>query len=225
MSTVPSPYMMPDMENATGIVRIASGGIQNLAALIPLITTVLCEKHVTKALKGGLLYAAVAPMTIFGSLGIAKAGFIALCVTIDYRFFHGPALLKNAGFPPRGMGKLFLHVKHNKHHLYKAEDKLRTILSKKKVTEVKVNLWSWDFWRWNIRLALFTTLMCSIGFLPYIFLILFFLSERSFHTTWIFPILRLFGSGLVVGKLYPRIGILTNGRRKSSPNFSCSGCL
>ncbi|TEB37218.1 hypothetical protein FA13DRAFT_892108 [Coprinellus micaceus] len=198
MSTAPLPFMMPDMEKATGIVRITSGGIQNLAALIPLLTTVLCEKHVTKALKGGLLYAAVAPMTVFGSLGIAKAGVIALCATIDYRFFHGPALLKNAGFPPRGIGKLFLHVKHNKHHLYKAEDKLRIILSKKKVTEVKVNLWSRDFWWWNICLALSTALMCIIGFLPYIFLIRIFLAERSFHTTWIFPILRLFGSGLVV---------------------------
>ncbi|TEB37220.1 hypothetical protein FA13DRAFT_892179 [Coprinellus micaceus] len=128
----PGMGLDPQTQVAWGIVRITTGGIQDLAALIPLLTTEVCEKHVNKALKKGLLYAAAAPMTIFGSLGIAKAGFIALCASIDHPFFHGPALLKNAGFRPIGMGKMFLHVKHEKHHLYKAEDKLRRLLNKKK---------------------------------------------------------------------------------------------
>ncbi|TEB15822.1 hypothetical protein FA13DRAFT_1651004, partial [Coprinellus micaceus] len=125
--------MNTDAPIASSIVRITTGGIQNLAALIPLLSTRLCERHVTIALQKGLLYAAAAPMTIFGSLGIAQAGLIALCGSIDYPFFHGPALLRNAGFHPTGVGELLLHVKEDKQRLYKAEDKLRTILSKKKV--------------------------------------------------------------------------------------------
>lgn len=186
------------LEAAIGILRVLTTGIQNLAALIPILSTELCAKHVPKALQKGLLYAAAAPMTIFGSLGIAKAGFIALVASIDYPYFHGPTLLKNAGFHPSGMGKLFLHVKHNKHHLYKAEDKLRTILNKKKVTEVKVNIWSWDFWWWNMRLALLTAVLSILGLIPYIIFIRVYLEDRTFLSTWIFPLARLFGSGLVV---------------------------
>lgn len=189
--------MDPQTQVAWGIVRITTGGIQDLAALIPLLTTEVCEKHVNKALKKGLLYAAAAPMTIFGSLGIAKAGFIALCASIDHPFFHGPALLKNAGFRPIGMGKMFLHVKHEKHHLYKAEDKLRRLLNKKKVWEVNVNLRSRDFWWWNVRLASATVFLCLVGLLPWIFLIHFFLPDLPVHQTWLFPVLRVCGSGLV----------------------------
>lgn len=196
---------------ATGIVLITTRGIQNLAALIPLLTTSLVEKHITKALSNGLLYAAAAPMSIFGSLGIAKAGCIALCASIDYHVFPGPALLKNAGFHPSGTGKLLLHMKHNKRHLYtaennkrhlyKAEDKLRSVLNKKKVWEVEVNLGSRDFWSWNIRLALATMFLCTLGLLPYILVIQLCIEKPTFVTTWIFPILRLFGSGLVVVNL------------------------
>lgn len=114
--------LLPRLATAAGVsLPILATGIQDLAVLIPILSTELCAHHTTKALEKGLLYAAATPLTIFGSLGIAKAGFIALVASIDCPFFHGPTILKNAGFHPSGLGKLFLHVKHNKHHLYKAE--------------------------------------------------------------------------------------------------------
>ena len=51
-----------------------TGGIQDIAALLPLIGTDQCEKHVGSALDGGFLYAAATPLSIFGSLGVVKIG-------------------------------------------------------------------------------------------------------------------------------------------------------
>ncbi|KAJ7914654.1 hypothetical protein B0H13DRAFT_2325104 [Mycena leptocephala] len=46
-------------------------GIQDISAFLPIIGTEQC--HVGEALEGGYLYAAAAPLSMFGSLGIVKA--------------------------------------------------------------------------------------------------------------------------------------------------------
>ncbi len=55
-----------------------TGGIQDISALLPLLGTEQCETHIGSALSQGWLYAAATPMSIFGSLGIARAGFKTL---------------------------------------------------------------------------------------------------------------------------------------------------
>ncbi|TEB37211.1 hypothetical protein FA13DRAFT_891862 [Coprinellus micaceus] len=138
-------------------------------------------------------------MTIFGSLGIAMAGAIALLASIDWPFvrFHGPTHLKNAGLQPTGLGTLLLHVSEQKHHLHVAEDRLRTILSKKKVRSVNVNLLSPDLLWWNIRLVLWTAVLSTPGMIPYIPLFIYSLPDQPFHETWLAPLLRVFGSAVV----------------------------
>lgn len=173
--------------------------IQEVAPFLPLITTGLCESHVAAALDNGLLYPAAAPMTIFGSLGIAMAGVIALLASIDWPFFrfHGPTHLKNAGPQPSGLGTLLLHVNERKHHLHVAEDRLRTVLAKKKVRFVDVNLLSPDLVWWNICLVLCTAAFSALGLIPYIFLFTSSLPNRPFHETWLPPILRVVGAAIV----------------------------
>ncbi|TEB10255.1 hypothetical protein FA13DRAFT_1590907, partial [Coprinellus micaceus] len=112
---------------------VATGGIQDVSALLPLLGTEQCERLVTSALQQGLLYAAATPMSIFGSLGVVKAGFVVLWASIDNRLFSGPTLLRNAGFTPSGLGGLLVHVAESNRHLYVAEDKLRRNLAKKRI--------------------------------------------------------------------------------------------
>src|ERR1700687_221163 len=55
-----------------------TNGIQDLAALLPLLGTEQCENHIGSALTKGFLYTAAAPLSTFGSLGVGRAGFKTL---------------------------------------------------------------------------------------------------------------------------------------------------
>jgi len=84
------------MSTSASYNAILSQGVQDVAALLPLLGTEQCKKHVSLSLQRGYLYAAVAPLSIFGSLGIALAGlWIGLASTA-----LGARWLKDAGFEP-----------------------------------------------------------------------------------------------------------------------------
>jgi hypothetical protein len=180
-----------------GILGVATAGIQDVSALLPLLGTEQCEKLVTSALQRGFLYAAAAPMSIFGSIGIVKAGFVVLWASIDSQRFTGPISLRNAGFVAPGIGELLGPATGEKGGLYIAEEKLRFIFSKKYIRSVKIDVFSRDLVLWNIQLIAATILLSSFGLLPYIFLITQSLSTRSFRATWLFPIIRIVGCDLV----------------------------
>lgn len=185
------------LKRGPGFLNVATaGGIQDVSPFLPLLGTEHCEKLVTSALQNGLLYAAATPMTMFGSLGILKAG-ITLWSSIDIRVFPGPTLLKNAGFVPSGHGKLLLHVAESKRNLYVAEDKLRCILSKKRIRSVEINLLSKDLVVWNVRLIAWTILLSSFGLIPYIYPIYRSLPEEPFETTWVYPLMRIAGCDII----------------------------
>ena len=61
-----------------GIGSTLTGGIQDIAAILPLLGTEQCSNHVSSALTRGYLYAAATPMSIFGSLGMVSAGLKTL---------------------------------------------------------------------------------------------------------------------------------------------------
>ncbi|RXW12814.1 hypothetical protein EST38_g13041 [Candolleomyces aberdarensis] len=186
-------------ERPTGVIGVATSGIQDVSALLPLLGTEQCERHTTLALEKGLLYAAATPMSIFGSLGLVKAGFVVFWSSIDTRWFHGPTLLHDAGFTPAGLGALLTCRSKNERDLYTAEDKLQRILAKKRIHSVQVDHFSWesDLVLWNIRLIFATALLSSFGLLPYVFLITQTLSTRPFQTTWLYPIIRIVGCGTI----------------------------
>ena len=76
-----------------------TAGIQDISALLPLLGTEQCEDHVSSALTKGYLYASATPMSIFGSLGMARAGFKTLLASINVpKFgFVGAERLSRAG--------------------------------------------------------------------------------------------------------------------------------
>ncbi|KAF9269913.1 hypothetical protein L218DRAFT_2198 [Marasmius fiardii PR-910] len=74
-----------------------STGIQDVSALLPLLGTDQCERHVGTALEKGFLYAAATPLSVFGSLGIVRTSFATLFATITHPFYGGN-WLDDAGF-------------------------------------------------------------------------------------------------------------------------------
>ncbi|KAF8815145.1 hypothetical protein BYT27DRAFT_7004237, partial [Phlegmacium glaucopus] len=85
-----------------GIGSTLTGGIQDIAAILPLLGTEQCEIQVSSALTRGYLYAAATPMSIFGSLGMVRAGFKTLVACFSFRDIEGAKILGNMGFEPRG---------------------------------------------------------------------------------------------------------------------------
>ncbi|KAJ7909321.1 hypothetical protein B0H13DRAFT_1616630, partial [Mycena leptocephala] len=79
-----------------------SSGIQDISAILSLFGTEQCELHVGSALcgggSGGYLYAAITPVSIFGSLGVAKAAFSIFLTSLPF----GARKLKHMGFEPKG---------------------------------------------------------------------------------------------------------------------------
>ena len=85
-----------------GIGSTLTGGIQDIAAFLPLLGTEQCSIHVSSALTRGYLYAASAPMSIFGSLGVVSAGFRTLVACFAFGDIEGAKILGNMGFEPQG---------------------------------------------------------------------------------------------------------------------------
>ncbi|KAJ7035333.1 hypothetical protein C8F04DRAFT_955307, partial [Mycena alexandri] len=89
---------------------ILTSGIQDISAFLPILGSDQCETHIGAALEGGFLYAAAAPLSIFGCLGIVKAGVSILFASFQYRRFHGAQILRNAGFELKGSAATMIGV-------------------------------------------------------------------------------------------------------------------
>ncbi|KAF5354501.1 hypothetical protein D9758_012402 [Tetrapyrgos nigripes] len=75
-------------------------GIQEISALLPLLGTEQCEEHISSGLTRGYFYVAATPLSIFSSLGLAKAAFKTLVASIYIPSWnsHGARILANARF-------------------------------------------------------------------------------------------------------------------------------
>ncbi|KAJ7852174.1 hypothetical protein B0H14DRAFT_2354910, partial [Mycena olivaceomarginata] len=107
-----------------------SSGIQDISAILSLLGTEQCEVHVGSALRGekrgGYLYAAVAPLSIFGSLGVAKAAFTIMLLGIPR---VGGKILQQMGFEAKGdVLSLLMPVTGNRG--YEAEIRLPGLLQR-----------------------------------------------------------------------------------------------
>jgi hypothetical protein len=100
------------MSTGNSIGGTITGGIQDIAALLPLLGTEQCEDHIASGLTDGYLYVAATPMSIFGSLGVARAGFKTLlsAISIPQLKFNGAKVLADAGFKPQGTKSVAHHV-------------------------------------------------------------------------------------------------------------------
>jgi hypothetical protein len=190
-----------------------TGGIQDIAALLPLLGTDQCEKHVGSALEGGYLYAAATPLSIFGSLGVVKIGISVLVSSISipkpsfsFKFtpypklsvtFHGrrwlgARILDNAGFKPVGTVAPLIAMDGTR---YAAETRLMEILKEKHIEDPERLSVEWKSAEWNVMLVLCIVVAAVCSVIPYIALISLGL-RTSVRLPWIFPFLRTVGGSL-----------------------------
>jgi len=181
------------------------GGIQDISALLPLLGTEQCEEHVGSALEKGFLYSSVSPLSIFGSLGIVRAGFNILVASITIRKFKflGAKELNNGGFNLKGEVAPMIGFDRKHPGRFLAESQLETMLAEEHIPNSESLTVSWQaglFW-WNVKLIMFSVALGAFGLLPYIALI-----RESDHpsgiplipTGWGFPIMRMLGSAACV---------------------------
>ncbi len=188
-------------------------GIQDIAAVIPLLGTGQCEKHVGSALEGGYLYAAATPLSIFGSLGVVKLGIFVLIssisipkpsfsfklipypklsVTFRGHRWSGAKILDNAGFKPVGTATPLIAMDGTR---YTAETQLMQILKEKHIDPERLFV-EWKSTDWNVMLVICTTAAAVFSFIPYTALISPHFKLSVVHSPWIFPLLRTVGSCL-----------------------------
>jgi hypothetical protein len=178
-----------------------TGGIQNLAPLIPLLGTGQCEDHASSALTKGYLYVAATPMSLFGSLGLARAGFKTFIASLDFSIFNwnvrGALMLSNMGFRPVGTNLSLIMLDENnkdKHHL--VETRLDELLEDLHVDETKITGVLHNSKRWNVEMMVYTGFCCLLSVIPYIYLNFRSGSSLSYVTRWTFPAIRSVGGFL-----------------------------
>ena len=178
---------------------VLTNGVQDISALLPLLGTEQCESHVTSALTNGYLYAAATPMSLFGSLGLARAGIKALlsCTPLTRWGMDGARMLKNAGFQSPGvnLSLTMLDKKHDDRIL--AERRLESFLKDLHLDPTTTNLSvsCKPFW-WNIKMVFLTAGLSAISAFPYVYLNLRSGSNISNIARWIYPAIRAAGGFL-----------------------------
>ncbi|KAG7094168.1 hypothetical protein E1B28_007778 [Marasmius oreades] len=190
-----------------------SRGIQNVAALLPLLGTDQCERHVGAALEKGYIYAAATPLSIFGSLGIVKTAF-ATFLACTTKVFYGGKWFHHAGFGTTASVTSMVTIASGT-KLYGAELKFQELLKEQHlddpglVTDVEWFGWEkrsidnnnsqsqakWFSTSWTFALVSASAFCAAISLLPYIYL-----NQNQFDhpLSWIFPVFRSFGSMLCV---------------------------
>ncbi|KAJ7774140.1 hypothetical protein DFH07DRAFT_733046, partial [Mycena maculata] len=187
-------------------------------AFLPIIGTEQCERHVGEALDGGFLYAAATPLSLFGSLGIVKAGGAILCASVSAR---AARLLADAGFNVEGSVAAMIGVsrprlaprrgafglagrettaatgdQEEEGVEYLADKKFLELLEEQhvQISRVKMELVFNDP-DWNRRLCICTLSLACLSITPYIRIIM---QEMHDHEppppTWTYPLLRIIGS-------------------------------
>ncbi len=211
---------------------VATNGIQDVSALLPLLGTEQCEIHTLSALDRGFLYTAATPMSLFGSLGIAKAAFTTLWGSIEWKRLYGPRQLNNAGFQQRGVMEVLSSGMDLPNALSLGERKIWDILRRSKFTRVDINLSSTGWLVWNFKMMMFSVALGVFGFVPFVDVIVNGTEDKSFRATWMYPMIRIAGSILsgvmvqfilqftILKRLYYRIRFMAlNNHFKEEPKI------
>jgi hypothetical protein len=104
-----------------------------------------CEDHISSALTTGYLYVAATPLSIFGSLGIARAGFktfaASFSVQVGRRKITGARMLANMGFQPQGKNLSLIMIDDNdKNQRYLVETRLDDLLKELHIDKNKITV-------------------------------------------------------------------------------------
>jgi hypothetical protein len=184
---------------STTVAGTLTGGIQDIAALLPLLGTEQCEDHVSSALTKGYLYAAASPMSLFGSLGVARAGLKTFLASFSIPAWKivGARTLANMGFKPQGMNLSLIMINPNdKDGRYLIETRLDKLVEELHIDKTKIQDVQHKTIGWNLMMIFLSAVLSSFGVFPYIFLAVKIGSTLPHQTRWTFPALRVVGGFL-----------------------------
>jgi hypothetical protein len=159
-----------------------------------------CEAHGSSALTKGYPYIAATPMSLFDSLGLARAGLEMFIASSNFSFFNfnirGALMLSNMGFRPMGANlSLIMLDGNNKDKHYLAETRLDELLEDLHVDKTKITGVTHNSKRWNVEMMVYTAFCCLLRMIPYIYLNLRGGSCLSHGIRWTLPLFaRLAGS-------------------------------
>ena len=180
-----------------GIGSTLTGGIQDIAAFLPLLGTEQCAIHVSSALTRGYLYAASAPMSIFGSLGVVSAGFRTFLACFAFGDIEGAKILGNMGFEPQGENLSLIMVEGGKGEnkgRYIIKNRIDALIDELNIDRNRIIGVSHKSAAWNIKMIATTALLCALSITPYIYINLGANNlDLKRGTIWVFPILRSIG--------------------------------
>ncbi|KAJ7924511.1 hypothetical protein B0H13DRAFT_1495693, partial [Mycena leptocephala] len=100
-----------------------SSGIQDISNILSLLGTEQCEQQAGSALDGGYLNAAITSVSIFGSLGPAKAAFGIMVACLPF----GEEMLRAVGLEAKGHSVAVIRRDGRR---YLAETRLLQLLDK-----------------------------------------------------------------------------------------------
>ncbi|KAL0059380.1 hypothetical protein AAF712_013891 [Marasmius tenuissimus] len=177
-------FAPPKMAQAQNFGDTISSGIQDIAALLPLLGTEQCERHVGEALQKGYLYAAATPLSIFGSLGVVKTASTTFLATTT-KPFYGGSWLHDAGFATTGsVASMVILTPGTKR--YGAEVQLERLMKEQHINNPEmISGIEWFGWKkarevgtgllrlnlsWNLCLVLTSALGSTFALIPYIYL-------------------------------------------------------
>ena len=178
-----------------GIGSTLKGGIQDIAAILPLLGTEQCSVQVSSALTRGYLYAAATPMSIFGSLGVVSAGFKTLVACFSFGDVEGAKILGNMGFEPQGENLSLIMVETGKGKntgRYIIETRMDELIKELNIDKSQITGVSHKSAAWNVKMMAATALLCAFSITPYIYLNLGANNLKK-STTCVFPVLRAIG--------------------------------
>ena len=177
-----------------------TGGIQDIAAILPLLGTEQCSVQVSSALTRGYLYAAATPMSIFGSLGVVSAGFKTLVACFSFGDIEGAKILGNMGFEPQGENLSLIMVEAGKgknEGRYIIETRIEILIKELNIDRTRITGVSHESAAWNAKMLATTALLCAFSISPYIHLNLGAKNLNN-STKWVFPVLRATGGFIAV---------------------------
>ena len=200
------------MSSSVGIGSTLTGGIQDIAAFLPLLGTEQCAEQVSSSLTRGYLYAAATPMSIFGSLGMVSAGYKTFVACFTFGKFEGAKILGNMGFEPLGENLSLIMVEAGKGDTagnYIIETRMHELVEELNIDTNQIIGVSHKSAAWNVKMMATTALFCAFSITPYIYLNLFPNNLKT-STRWLFPVLRATGGfitasfiQLLIQRLFP----------------------
>jgi hypothetical protein len=154
------------------IVWIITDGIQVIASTLPLLGTGECSYELSSALSRGHLYAVATPMSIFGGLGVVRAGFMTFlaCFSFSFGRIEGSKILGKLGFEPEGeiLSLVMVEVGGENEGHYVIDTRMDELIKEFNIDKNWIIGISHKSASWNVKMMATTALLCAFGTAPYI---------------------------------------------------------